>query len=573
MRRPVWWDQAARPVEAWSAPWILKWGARIGGTTVAATLIYATGWWMGVSRTRFLGLPGDLIGPEERRTYEVVMLFPRWTAAAVESLAAPANWRAPLLPIALASIVLWRLRVWAVGLGEARNSAVGRGIGWLVTALGSAAATVLAGSVIGAAAQLNEFKGVLLGEAGHRLAHMSAPLALLATSGRLSLTSLMCGRGEQELACRSQVLGNTLWAVAGVLLWSVVLWRLLSRLAERVRWPDRAFVCALHVLLLAAVGLSLKALVEVHAVLLIPSVFPLVHQAAAATDTEAATESAANRVAYLGAGGGLHYLFDCDDGALVVRKDPPSGGWEMQGEVDVLRSALLAAGPLARWRFDEADGDGDMTDCGAFGCWTGRPGSGARRHATGHSGGGLYVPPGTARVVALAEDAPPVRLTELTLRAWVKLDSPTTEGQARGLASVWSSVREAQYVSWRLEPAAQGMVTMVLRWGRSGQTRLGTSKPFLMKAGKWYLLVVTLRSSAGRTTACLFVDGREMGREEVSSPFGLDPNEIVVGSDGRDGLGGVLDDVEVWTCALEPEEMKAIATCAEGIAPGGASEG
>ncbi len=557
---------SAEPGEAWSGPWFRAWGARIGGVSAFGALVYAVGWWMGVVRTRFLGLPADLISPQDERTYEVVMLFPRWTALVIGALGSGYAWRSRLLPTALVCILLWRLRFWAVGRGARDSARIARGLGHLLTAAGVAAVVLLAVGVMQLAVALDRVHGVLLSDPAQRVAGLSASLQLWTVPGRSSLAALMCGLDRNDLACRGAALGSMVWAAAAMLLWAVALWRLLNRLAQRIRWPERALMWVGHVLLLGVVGFSLKALVEVHAIVYMPQLYPLVQQAPAATDRAAAAGPATPPLAYLGAGGGLYYLFDCRRGALLVLREPPSTGWIMQGDTDVLRSALVAAGPLARWSSEDVRSGDQVGDRGALGCWTGGLTGGASPAVPGQGGKGLSFPSDSARMEAGdTRGNNRVRVSDLTLRARVKLESPSKPNVPRGLIRMSSTAADATYLAWRIQPDRTDptRANMVLEWGtidaRGDRPAASlTCGQFRAVAGDWHLLTATLRAPAGGTTMRAFVDGRELSGwlpAAARSAFGLDLNQIIVGTDGRHGVGGVLDDVEVWTTALGPEEM------------------
>jgi hypothetical protein len=585
-------NNGARGQEPWLRDWLERWGPLLGRGSLLLGLIYGLGWLLSASRAQVLGLPEGVIAPGGFRTYDAIQLVPRWVGMLPMAVAPSPARGAPLFLEALGAIALCIL--FSVSAARARAWGHPAHTVWVAALLlaGLICVLVLGSQIQGSAADLYQGRGLLVAPPRECAAKFLRPLSLAAARGKVCVLSLLAGREQDAALTAAGIIANMLWALVGLTAWSAVLWRRLTGLAEGPSPWRRGAAWTLQAFVVLWVGLSLKALVQWHSVLVPSNSFPLVRikpplVGTAADDEGAATATPGNaanpatpgtshqaeapeRVAYLGAVGGVFYLYDCDGARMLILPRAPERTFEVQGEENVVRAAFVGMGPHPCWCFDEQP-LGTPTGCSVPGCRHISTTGGASDKSPGRIGHGLHVPLRAGNAVF-----PPLKgeceyrsegqldhlsdLAEFTLQLWLKLDTHVARRRCRPLIHMRPCGEAPLHVTWSLEEVVSDRLSasMCLTWGPTAPGEPGSvrSAPDEWVANRWYWLSASFCSTGGTCEVLLFRDDEQLAHERLSGSFSTGDLNFILGSDGRNGLGGTIDQVKVWPCALTAGEIR-----------------
>lgn len=207
-------------------------------------------------------------------------------------------------------------------------------------------------------------------------------------------------------------------------------------------------------------------------------------------------------------------------------------------------------GLLARWTFDEGSG-ADVLDCTRFhhdgrvdgGMWT----AGERDGGMAFDGGWV----GFGNPADLQLTGP------LSACAWVLLTTAPRPEPARGY--VVSKMANPVVAGWRVAvapglPTTTGSVSANVPFdGGQGVTRGGT-----LPIGAWTHICMVYQSTA----QVIYVGGAEVARDDTPFPkITVSNDELRIGTraDGTNPFIGVVDDVRLYSRALTPIEIAALA--------------
>jgi hypothetical protein len=151
-------------------------------------------------------------------------------------------------------------------------------------------------------------------------------------------------------------------------------------------------------------------------------------------------------------------------------------------------------------------------------------------------------------------------LAEFTLQLWLKLDTHVARRRCRPLIHMRPCGEAPLHVTWSLEEVVSDRLSasMCLTWGPTAPGEPGSvrSAPDEWVANRWYWLSASFCSTGGTCEVLLFRDDEQLAHERLSGSFSTGDLNFILGSDGRNGLGGTIDQVKVWPCALTAGEIR-----------------
>jgi Concanavalin A-like lectin/glucanases superfamily/Putative Ig domain len=148
-------------------------------------------------------------------------------------------------------------------------------------------------------------------------------------------------------------------------------------------------------------------------------------------------------------------------------------------------------------------------------------------------------------------DSLTLRLTSLTLEAWVTFDSPA------GIQVIFDKPvapnLSASYVLW--------LESQTLRGVASYKVNPTLSAPFAPQTGRWYHIAYTFDTSTKQQA--LYIDGTQVAVGNTTQPIGYDNHPLLLGCEIQNGqpkhfLRGKIDEASIYNRTLTAGEIASI---------------